>query len=505
MYQILKILTKSTDYFKIIKWEGKMMRKEIEPIIRLAEIKIHQFKNVVDGDIQLIQANQKKYKANILGLYGQNGSGKTALIQAVNLLKFALTGETIPEDFASCIHVEAPCASFEFDFEIQYGDETFKAFYDFSIKREKQTEDDAMRVWSAHDEREKVVLFDECLSYAYQKGEDKKISKGRLVDTRDTHSDYPFVPKTKYKKLFGSGSEMKTDLLVAKKMALQTSRSFIFSEAFFKQLHKRAAHNDNQDFKRHCRLLQFLRRYGMIDLFVIETTNSSAITFNALPIRYKKGDFSKGEIGRFMIPLDRPLLLSEDDYKRFVSVIGNMNIVLKQIVPGLTIGIKDLGPELLKDGRAGQRIELMSQKNEKEIPLKNESEGIIKIISILELLIRVYNDPSTTVAIDELDSGIFEYLLGEMLKIISEKGKGQLIFTSHNLRPLETLDRNFIAFTTTNPKNRFIRLSGIKNNNNLRSSYYRDIALGRGEEELYAPTNDAEIAFAFREAGESDG
>ena len=48
--------------------------------------------------------------------------------------------------------------------------------------------------------------------------------------------------------------------------------------------------------------------------------------------------------------------------------------------------------------------------------------------------------------------GVFEYLLGEMLNIISEKGKGQLIFTSHNLRPLETIDKGFIAFTTTNPK-----------------------------------------------------
>lgn len=35
------------------------------------------------------------------------------------------------------------------------------------------------------------------------------------------------------------------------------------------------------------------------------------------------------------------------------------------------------------------------------------------------------------------NGGIFEYLLGELLNIISEKGKGQLIFTSHNLRPLE--------------------------------------------------------------------
>lgn len=36
----------------------------------------------------------------------------------------------------------------------------------------------------------------------------------------------------------------------------------------------------------------------------------------------------------------------------------------------------------------------------------------------------MYNNPSITVVIDELDSGIFEYLLGEILKIISEKGQG---------------------------------------------------------------------------------
>ena len=121
------------------------------------------------------------------------------------------------------------------------------------------------------------------------------------------------------------------------------------------------------------------------------------------------------------------------------------------------------------------------------------------------LLIVVYNKASITVAIDEIDSGVFEYLLGELLRIISEKGKGQLIFTSHNLRPLETLDRGFIAFTTTNPDNRYIRLSNVKTNNNLRDFYYRDIVLGEQSEEIYEPTNNYEIAFAFREAGEWHG
>lgn len=113
----------------------------------------------------------------------------------------------------------------------------------------------------------------------------------------------------------------------------------------------------------------------------------------------------------------------------------------------------------------------------------------------------MYNNSSITVVIDELDSGIFEYLLGEILKIISEKGQGQLIFTSHNLRPLETLDKSFIVFTTTNPNNRYIRLTNVKENNNLRNFYYRNIVLGGQDEVVYDPTSNYEIALAFREAG----
>ena len=121
------------------------------------------------------------------------------------------------------------------------------------------------------------------------------------------------------------------------------------------------------------------------------------------------------------------------------------------------------------------------------------------------MLVVVYNEPSITIAVDELDAGVFEYLLGELLRIIAEKGKGQLIFTSHNLRPLETLDRGFIAFTTTNPNHRFIRMTNVKDDNNLRDFYYRDIMLGEQAEELYEPTHNAEISLAFRKAGENSG
>ncbi|MGN1189696.1 MAG: ATP-binding protein, partial [Candidatus Ornithospirochaeta sp.] len=78
-------------------------------------------------------------------------------------------------------------------------------------------------------------------------------------------------------------------------------------------------------------------------------------------------------------------------------------------------------------------------------------------------------------------------------------------FTSHNLRPLETLDKTFIAFTTTNPSNRYIRMSNVKETNNLRDFYYRDITLGGQKEELYSQTKNSEIALAFRKAGMING
>lgn len=40
-----------------------------------------------------------------------------------------------------------------------------------------------------------------------------------------------------------------------------------------------------------------------------------------------------------------------------------------------------------------------------------ESEGIIKIVSILNVLIQAFGNSSICLVIDELDAGIFEYML----------------------------------------------------------------------------------------------
>lgn len=114
---------------------------------------------------------------------------------------------------------------------------------------------------------------------------------------------------------------------------------------------------------------------------------------------------------------------------------------------------------------------------------------------------KLFSDPSICLAIDELDAGIFEYILGELLQIFDESAKGQLIFTSHNLRALEMLEKESIMFSTTNSSNQYIHMKNIKQSNNLRDVYLRSITLGGQKEEIYKETSSLKIARAFRRAG----
>ena len=106
---------------------------------------------------------------------------------------------------------------------------------------------------------------------------------------------------------------------------------------------------------------------------------------------------------------------------------------------------------------------IAGKKNGHVIPLIHESNGIKKIISILSGLIEAYSNEGCLIAIDEIDSGVFEYLLGELIYAFDNFSNGQLMFTSHNLRILEKINYKSIFFTATNPKEVFIQLSKIIN------------------------------------------
>ena len=282
-------------------------------------------------------------------------------------------------------------------------------------------------------------------------------------------------------------------------MAEKSNCSYIFGESSREIFCK----NYDNNFKNYAFVIGALFNFALKDLFVIQNSHSGVISANfLLPMAFRFENKAMGMKGDFTIPLTEPVVLDEKRKIILDAIVTQINTVLYTIIPGLSVTIKDYGKQALDSGKDGWKVELMSKRQDMpEIPIRMESEGIIKIISILNALIQAFGNPSICLVIDELDSGIFEYMFGELLDIFNKSAKGQLIFTSHNLRALEMLDKESIMFSTANFDNRYIHMKSVRETNNLRNLYIRSITLGGQDEVIYEETDSLKIARAFRKAG----
>lgn len=471
-------------------------------VTRIKAIELNRFKNVNHGRIE-ISNRRRPSSAGIAGIYGQNGSGKTALIDSLDLLKHLMSNREVPGVYADYVTAGANDAWLIYEFEVQGRIGTYEACYECKIR--KRTDLDDLNgpdfVMEGDSSLKRVIVFDEVLSFSFVNDE-KKIRKTRLIDCT---AERTFLPDSKYLALVTGDYDCRINLAAARKLAYNSSKSFIFSNDLLNEIRKKPETERSFDYEAGKELLEALIQFGKAGLFVIPSRQMEKVRYASLPLAIRLNGKATTTSGMIEIPMNRPHVVSQSEYEIISAAFEQMNLVLENVIPGMSIVISDLGSELTMIGKAGKRIEFISRRNGRDIPLKYESDGIKKMLSVLQLLIALYNEKSVTVAIDELDAGIFEYLLGEILRIVSEGAKGQLIFTSHNLRPMETIDKGFIVFTTCNPDNRYIRMTGVKTTNNLRDFYYRDIMLGESNEQIYDAANSAEIAFAFREAGMLNG
>ena len=421
-------------------------------------------------------------KAEILGIYGQNGSGKTAIVDALYFLQKVMIGADLDQSLEDYMDTDSDTAEIFADFNLFMDGIVFEIGYKLSLIREEK----------------EVVISRETLSAA--KNENGiRTNKTVFMDYQREQKDVIFKPQKRLDEILEENKEIKTDLIVARKMAEKSNCSYIFGESS-REIFCREYQNGFQQFSV---IISSLFEFALKDLFVIRNTHSGVISANfVLPMAFRIENDNIGAKGDFTVSLTEPILVDEERKDLLETIVEQINIVLYTIIPGLQVTIKNYGKQSLNDGEEGWKLELMSKREGmKEIPIRMESEGIIKIISILNALIQAFGNPSICLVIDELDSGIFEYMLGELLDIFKKSAKGQLIFTSHNLRALEMIDKESIMFSTTNPNNRYIHMKNVRESNNLRNMYIRSITLGGQSEEIYEETDSLKIARAFRKAG----
>ena len=80
-------------------------------LVRIVETEIQNFKNVEYGLVQFANYSAVQRRAaleqnDIEGVYGQNGSGKTALVETMDILRIILSGRPVAaKNFGDLIDV----------------------------------------------------------------------------------------------------------------------------------------------------------------------------------------------------------------------------------------------------------------------------------------------------------------------------------------------------------------------------------------------------------------
>lgn len=462
--------------------------------VRIMRSRIYYLKNVNFGEVTYmnygsINSNGELDKTDVVGIYGQNGSGKTALVEALDILKCVLMGISIPKRYSGIISADGQ-TKIVTDFFIEKAGKKYKAEYAISLRGNESSEIDLVGEKLTYWQRGSSWIKERDIEFNNPYYDEVDLLDQQNLTVKSNHS-------TNLKSISFLWSMQKLALLSAQK----------HTSVFFNKLVVDACNNlvPDDENKSFADVIVGLIQFGAVDLNVVKVEQLGQINSNiVIPINSRSTTETTITQSKIPLPISEESDIDIELYDQVEDTINAINIALKSIIPNLQIVLEKNAEYERVDGKKAVKVDIYSMRDGKKFLLRYESEGIKRIISILNYLISAFNDKGVCLVVDELDSGIFEYLLGELLGLMHKEMKGQLIFTSHNLRILEKLDSKNIVCSTVNPNNRYIRMTGIEKNHNKRDYYMRALTVGGQKEELYDEEDLLAMGYAFRKAGNVD-
>lgn len=421
--------------------------------MKIKAIEIENFKNIDRARIE--------FRNNLSGIYGPNGTGKTAIIEATDILakyfdirkpqqisdelknKIAFL---IKEGRKDCqIAVEFEDEEVEYKIVVKFGKDKLGIVYTVKeelLKREKEKRRRYKSLIS--------IVNDETTIVPEIYFNNKNISDKLKKDIYDVNS-------LNFKELYQEFNNFNSLFGILLKLYLELK---VLPDFFTKVL---------KEFLKVSKILNMIlvitlkdQAYYNLDLLIPLSVHNEKL-HGMLVVNYKQG----GSI------YDEEIALEIE------KIIKQMNNIFKIIVPNSTLEL-DKKIERLEDGnkKIGIKILVKREGIDKALPLERESTGIIKLVSLLSALIYFVQDKNAIVLVDELDIHIFEYLLANFLEKLAIYAKGQLIFTGHNLFLLEKLDKDSIIISTKqNEKIIYTYLKNVSKTTNLRQKYIRSQGL----------------------------
>lgn len=437
----------------------------------IKKIEISNFKNIKKSKID--------FKSNISAIYGQNGSGKTAIVESIKILQMFYT-DTEYNSADRKAYIQDRMRNNEKEMKLEFIFEYSP--YEYKIILEFSKLDDELEV------KENILR-----KISGDEGKRKKFKS--IFEFSNTDKIYPDI-SIDDKKLDISIFNDNNDFTQAYKKMLKNNSRLLSSFGPFSILDD-INDSTSQD------ITEFINR-SIIPISILELEDMGLFHINiGLPLAFhveNNNSISHGKVPFF--PSNSLNFYEKKHYDVIVDVISQINILFKEIVPESSLETMEINSRGSGEDEEIQ-FEVYVCRNGEKIPLYKESTGIVKIISMLSVLIDFYNNKNAIVVIDELDSHIFEFLLNEILRVLDADSKGQLIFTSHNFSIMESLKKESIILSTMiNGDVKYNYFKNVSKTSNLRDKYIRAMAIDSEDYISAIDINEYKIKNALKKSGD---
>lgn len=466
-------------------------------VFSISQIQIENLKSVCKGtaDMSGHGSPVTSWQSRFNAIYGQNGSGKTTVLDAIAILKNYMSDMSLAiSDNPAWLRTGADELHLKYTLcynELSWDDIYYEIIIDITFKLTEQ----------------KLILSQEKLSakrHTQETVSDEIMLISRSGNKLDVYADWNNeIPADEF--------EVSALSNILKK-STEDNKSFIFSKAFIADICSKGI--------KELAFVPKLRVYALEYMYIVDPFYDDTdelyrgIFEKELWIKpYWKDYFTN----------PAPEIILNKDAEALLKGIKAVNAMLPAVIGDGRIGIfyysdADTGLPILYEGEKvdvstaelkpltdeivrkrhpadSLMIKLTINRHGCVYELAQESKGVQRLIMLLLPLVYAFNNSMVLTVIDEIDAGLHSSVLKSIIQAYTRYGKGQLICTCHNLEPLEILHNESVIFTTENPKNRYIHLE--ESNQGLRADYLRAINLGSESERLLCDMDAEYLAKAM--------
>lgn len=419
------------------------------------EIELNFYNNLADKNFKDFQ------KSHITAIYGANGAGKTGIIQAMEIYQNLFNNKDylIVENANGHLKNVINQKTKKFTLDIVFA--VFMEEVDTKTKNEK--------VPNTLKNIYKHYLCIEEVGGSYKLTADELY----LLKGKNINQDEKFTPIYKVKD--GEIVDIQENLIGEneKEELIKKTMNILH----FQTLPDVLLSKDNYNFMQN---KKFIFPYIVLEIFalklivVMQDSDNNYINFDNLAqqancLRKYKEQMSEEEYNKLLLE-DKFTNLSVEKIPK--KLFTNYEDKVKKLTSFLKVFKDDLNNIEIKKYDNGDFYEcelILVYKDGKKINKEYESSGIKKLITLYSALNDCVN--GKIVFIDEIDANIHDVLLTKIIEFISLYSKGQFIFTTHNIEPMEVLKNNkySIKFLSQGPRMTF----WVKNGNYSPASLYK--------------------------------